>query len=424
MTLDLDLEVFQNFAIALLIGLFIGTERERHHRGEGARTIGGLRTFILFALTGAIGGWISLALESPWVLVAVIAGVTAIVIVGYRETTDLDPGSLGLTTEIAAVATVLLGALTMVGFRAIAIALGVVVAAVLAYKEPMHGLVDKLGREDVFAGIRLLIATFIVLPLLPNEPIDPWGALNPASIWKLVLLIASLSLIGYVGTRLLGPNRGIALTGITGGLVSSTAVTLTFARQSKDAVYRDSAGALATGVVLAWTIMFARVLIEVFVVNRALLGAVLWPMVAMMAAGAIGGWVMPRRMEAQDQTRPEEVELKNPFSLTSAAKFAGFFALVQLIVKLAETYAPASGMYAVAALAGTTDVDAITLSMAEYAREGDATVAVNSIVIAAMVNTAVKSGMVAVLGAPALRNRILVVTAVILGVGGIALLVA
>jgi uncharacterized membrane protein (DUF4010 family) len=419
MTLDLD--VFQNFAIALLIGLFIGTERERHHRGEGARTIGGLRTFILFALTGAMGGWLTLALDSPWILVAVVAGVTAIVIAGYRETTEADPASLGLTTEIAAIATVLLGALTMTGFRAIAIALGVVVAAVLAYKEPMHGVVDRLGRDDVFAGIRLLIATFVVLPLLPNEPVDPWGALNPASIWKLVLLIAGLSLIGYAGTRILGPKRGIALTGITGGLVSSTAVTLTFARQSKDAAYRDAPAALATGVVLAWSIMFVRVLIEVFVVNRALLGALVWPMTAMMAAGAIGGWVLHRRMTNQS-AQTKDVSLKNPFSLTSAAKFAGFFAAVQLIVKLAETYAPATGLYAVAALAGTTDVDAITLSMAGYAKEGDPEIAVNSIVIAAMVNTAVKAGMVAFLGAPALRNRILVVTTAILVAGGIALL--
>jgi uncharacterized membrane protein (DUF4010 family) len=419
--MTLDLEVFQNFAIAILIGVFIGIERERHQRIEHERTIGGLRTFILFALVGAVAGWLTLAFETPWILVSVILGVAAIVIAGYRATANISPESLGVTTEIAAVATTLLGALTMAGFRPVAIALGVVVAAVLAYKEPMHGLVDKLGRDDVFAGIRLLIATFIVLPLLPDRTIDPWGALNPSSIWKLVLLIAGLSLIGYVATRLLGASRGIALTGITGGLVSSTAITLTFARQSRDAAYRNLPAALATGVVLAWTIMFARVLIEVLVVNRSLLAPLVGPIAAMMAAGALGAWWLHRQTGGDDSTNVEEVELKNPFSLTSAAKFAGFFALVQLVVKLAETYGPATGMYAVAALAGTTDVDAITLSMANYAQNGDRDIAVNSIVIAALVNTVVKAGMVAVLGSSQLRKLVLTVTAVIVTAGVIAI---
>jgi uncharacterized membrane protein (DUF4010 family) len=419
--MELDLEVLQNFAIAILIGVFIGIERERHQRVEHERTIGGLRTFILFALVGAVAGWLTLAFDTPWILVSVVLGVAAIVIAGYRATANVSPESLGVTTEIAAVATTLLGALTMVGFRPVAIALGVVVAAVLAYKEPMHGLVDKLGRDDVFAGIRLLIATFIVLPLLPDRTVDPWGALNPSSIWKLVLLIAGLSLIGYVATRLLGAKRGIALTGITGGLVSSTAITLTFARQSKDAAYRKMPAALATGVVLAWTIMFARVLIEVLVVNRSLLPSVVWPIAAMMATGACGAWWLHRQTGDDGSTSAKEVELKNPFSLTSAAKFAGFFALVQLVVKLAETYWPATGMYAVAALAGTTDVDAITLSMAKYAQTGDRDIAVNSIVIAALVNTLVKAGMVAVLGSSQLRKRILSVTAAIVAAGVIVI---
>ena len=417
-----DLEVFQNFAIAILIGVFIGIERERHQRIEHERTIGGLRTFILFALVGAMGGWLTLSYDTAWILVAVVIGVAAIVIAGYRATANVSPESLGLTTEIAAVATTLLGALTMVGFRPIAIALGVVVAAVLAYKEPMHGLVDKLGRDDVFAGIRLLIATFIVLPLLPDRAVDPWGALNPSSIWKLVLLIAGLSLIGYVATRLLGAKRGIALTGITGGLVSSTAITLTFARQSKDAAYRNMPAALAMGVVLAWTIMFARVLVEVLVVNRALLPALLGPIAAMMATGAGGAWWLRHQMSGDGSKSIQELELKNPFSLTSAAKFAGFFALVQLVVKLAESYGPASSIYAVAALAGTTDVDAITLSMAKYAQNGDPDIAVHAIVIAALVNTAVKAGMVAVLGSPQLRKLILAVTAAIVAAGVIAIL--
>ena len=148
----------------------------------------------------------------------------------------------GLTTEVAALVVFLLGAMVMLGHAELAIGLGVVTAAVLAYKQPLHGFVDKLGWDDVYAGLRLLIATFIALPLLPNEPIDPWGALNPYSLWLLVILISSLSLVGYVLTRLLGPARGTALTGLTGGLVSSTAVTLSFAKEGRDNP-QDGAGA-------------------------------------------------------------------------------------------------------------------------------------------------------------------------------------
>ena len=154
-------------------------------------------------------------------------------------------------------------------------ALGVVTAAILAYKQPLHSFVDKLGWDDVYAGVRLLIATFIALPLLPNEPIDPWGALNPYKLWLLVILISSLSLVGYVLTRWLGPARGAALTGMTGGLVSSTAVTLSFAKEAREKPKKSAA--LACGILLAWVVMFVRVVILVGIVNRALLTHVLDP---------------------------------------------------------------------------------------------------------------------------------------------------
>src|SRR5262249_58002413 len=153
---------------------------------------------------------------------------------GYVLAARVNPDSLGLTTETAAIVVYLLGAMTTLGHRELAVALGIVTAAVLAYKQPLHGLVAQINWDDIFAGLRLLIATFIVLPLLPDRALDPWGALNPYSLWLLVLLIASLSLIGYVGSRWLGADRGIVLSGLTDGLVSSTAVTLSFARQSRD----------------------------------------------------------------------------------------------------------------------------------------------------------------------------------------------
>jgi uncharacterized membrane protein (DUF4010 family) len=415
-----DITVIWDFGTALLIGALLGIERERHKTDHDDVTIGGLRTFIIFTLIGALGGWLTLVLDSPWILVAALLGALAPVVAGYVLSARMRPDALGLTTELAAIAACLLGAMTTLGYRDLAVGLGVTVAAVLAYKQPLHLMVHRLDREDVFAGLRLLIATFIVLPLLPDHPVDPWGALNPRSLWVLVLLISSLSLIGYVATRLLGANRGIALTALTGGLVSSTAVTLAFARQSRDPAYATSAPALAGGILLAWAVMFARVIVMVLVVNRSLLAPVLAPFCAMAAVSLAMALYLVRRAPGPEQAG--SVPLKNPFSLTEAMKFAAYFAAVLLVVKLGQTYAPDTGMYVVSAIAGTTDVDAITLSMAQFARTGgDPLIAVGAITIASLSNTVVKTGMVTTLGASQLRRPIVVGAGTILAVAAAAL---
>jgi len=413
--LAVDARTVWNFTTALLIGALLGIERERHRREQDEVTIGGLRTFILFALIGALGGWLTLALDSAWILAATVICALAPVIAGYVISARTQPKALGLTTELAAIAACLLGAMTTLGYRELAVGLGVAVAAVLAYKQPLHGMVYQLDRDDVYAGLRLLIATFIVLPLLPDEPVDPWGALRPRSLWMLVLLIASLSLVGYVATRLLGPRRGIPLAGLTGGLVSSTAVTLAFSRQSRDPAYAAAVPALASGILLAWSTMFVRVIVEVLVVNRALLASVAIPFAAMATVAAGAAWILARRAQAAPSA--ESVPLRNPFSLTAATRFAAYFALVLLVVALVRTYAPDRGLYYVAALAGTTDVDAITLSMAQYARSGNPDLAANAIVIASLSNTFVKAALVSVLGGPRLRKPVLVVAAAVIATG-------
>ena len=413
----LDLATVRDFGTALLIGALVGTEREKRKSAEAEAGIGGLRTFVLMALLGAIAGWFANALHMPALLIAVLLIVGAAVLAGYVLAARVQPDSLGITTESAALTVCLLGAMTTLGYRDLAVALSIVTAAVLAYKQPLHGLVEKVDWDDIFAGLRLLIATFIVLPLLPSRAVDPWGALNPYSLWLLVLLISSLSLVGYVGSRWLGADRGIVLTGLTGGLVSSTAVTLSFARQSREDSRKATAHTLACGLLLAWCIMFGRVIAEVVVVNRALVARVLIPFVMMGAAAAIAAWISLRRgASAADSTaaNAEAVRLRNPFSLTEASKFAAFFTVVLLVVKFVQIRFPGKGLYMVAGLAGLTDVDAITLSMAEYARSGDARVAVNAIVLASLTNTTVKCGIVAVLGGTVLRRAVLIATGAIL----------
>jgi uncharacterized membrane protein (DUF4010 family) len=418
---ELDLLLVWNFATALLIGALIGIERERHKQRHDHPEIAGLRTFVLFALLGGLCGWLAVKLESPWILGAGLLAATAAVFAGYVLSARMSPEGLGQTTEIAAIATFLLGAVATLGQRELAVGLGVTVAAVLAYKDPLHGFVEKLGSDDVYAVLRLLIATFIILPLLPDEPLDPYGALNPQSLWLLVLLISGLSLVGYVLTRLLGAHRGIPLTGLTGGLVSSTAVTLTFARQSRDPQYASATRAVASGILLAWTVSFLRVIVEVLVVNRALLAPLLPAIGAMTAVSAGCGWYLLRG--TGDGQEAQAVPLRNPFSLASAMKFAALFAVVMLVVKIVEAYAPETGMYVVAALAGTTDVDAITLSMAQYARSGNPQVAAHAITIAVLSNTVIKAGMVVALGSGTLRRSILLAAGAILAAGIAAIMV-
>ena len=418
----LELTTLRDFAIALLIGALVGIDREQRKPDAGASGLPGVRTFMLLSLLGALAAWLSHEFATPWILVGVFLGGAGIMVAGYVLQARVNPEALGVTTELAGLAVCLLGAVTMLGQAPLAVALGIAISALLTFKRPIHGLVRKLGSDDIHAGLKLLIATFIVLPVLPDKAVDPWGAINPYRLWWLVILISSLSLVGYVATRLLGHARGLAITGLTGGLVSSTAVTLTFARRSREpAADADQSRALAIGILLAWTVMFGRVIVEVAVVNPALLGLILVPCGAMGLAtiGVAASYSFRTATGIGLATKPaSDVPLKNPFSLTSAMKFALFFAVVLLVVTGVRQLAPGKGLYLVAVLAGSTDVDAITLSMAGYANQsGEALVAVRAITLAALSNTVVKAGLVAVLGGAGLRSRTLLAAAIIVACG-------
>jgi uncharacterized membrane protein (DUF4010 family) len=414
--------VVRDFAIALLIGALVGIEREKHKAAEGNLGIGGIRTFALIALVGAVAAWLSRELATPWILVAAFALVAVTVLAGYLTMTRARPGDIGITTEAAAMTVCLLGGMCVLGNPGLAAALGIVTAALLAYKQPLHGMVGRIKPGELFAGLRLLIASFVVLPLLPRRPIDPWDALDPYSLWLLVVLISALSLAGYVATLWLGTGRGAVLAGLTGGFVSSTAVTLSFARRSREEGPAADGHALACGILLSWAVMFVRVMIEVLVVHPRLLGPIAVPFAAMGAVAGALAWRHYRRATSTALAGGEVIG-RSPFSLTEATKFALVFAVVLVVFKIAERHAPGGGQLVVAGLAGLTDVDAVTLSMAKFARDGgSAGTATAAIVIASMANTLVKAGLAAALGARVLRHDVLVGTLAILGAGAAALL--
>src|SRR5512143_1204575 len=306
MPTSLDPRLVWGLASALIIGALVGIERERSKALSGNVGIGGVRTFILFALTGAVASWLSQELGSPWIFVAALAAVGALTVAGYVVQARIKPNAVGLTTETAAIGVCLLGGACTAGYNEMALAVGIAVSAVLAYKESMHGLVAKLGHDDISAGVKLLAATFIVLPLLPETAVDPWGVLKPRPIWTLVILIAGLSLVGYVATRALGPQRGTALTGLSGGLVSSTAVTLAFARQSREEGGKSD-DALAVGLLLAWTVMGVRVVVIAAILFTPLVRPLLVPFGAMTIATLAAAAFCLRRGRSEEASAGEVV---------------------------------------------------------------------------------------------------------------------
>lgn len=414
---EFDVNLVQNFLLALAIGALVGIEREKHKSSEEPLAFAGLRTFILLAQLGAISAWLSLALENVLIFVAMVMAVSVVIIASYILKNRQQTASLGLTSEVSAITVCLLGGAVMFGFAELAVVLAVLTSAILTFKQPLHGLVSQIDSSDLYAGLKLLLATFIVLPLLPNEPIDPWQALNPFKLWLLVILISALSLLGYVSVRLLGQARGIALAGLSGGLVSSTAVSLSFAKQSKTDPDPLASDMLAAGILLAWLVMFIRVLVMVTLVYLPLL-APLWLPLSLMGLVTAGFaaffyWQGSSRSQLQQRIVP----LTNPFSLWAASKFGLLFAAILLAVKLTEQYASEQGLYLLAAIAGATDVDAITLSMTEFARQNDVVMAAGAIGVAVLSNSLVKCGMVMVSGSQALGKKLALATSLIIAVG-------
>lgn len=404
-TLDLDLALFYRFAVALGIGFLVGMERERRRR-KGDELFAGVRTFAILALVGCTSAMISSITASPLPLLAVLLGVSALLVSAYNAQSRRNEHETGLTTEAAAMLTVLIGALCYYQFITLAAALGVGTLMLLSLKAPLHRFAARVSTEDVYAAIKFAVVSVIVLPILPDRSYGPppFDVLNPYNIWWMVVLISGISFAGYVLMKLVDASRGIGLTGLLGGLVSSTAVTLTFSQRSKEQA--PLSGAFAIAILAAWTVMFVRVLVEVFAVNRGLLAHLWLPMAAGGLVGLVYGALLYRRQERRNGS---DMEISNPFELGPAIKFGGIYALILVVARAAEMYFGNTGVYVSSVLSGTADLHAITLSMAQLSRgDGlDPTVAARAIALATLSNTLVKAGMVAMLGTPPLRRVLL-----------------
>jgi uncharacterized membrane protein (DUF4010 family) len=395
--IDLSLAVlFQKGAISLLVGALVGIERERSNE-EHQKLFAGIRTFPLIALLGFLSGLLGSAI-APWVLGVFAGGFIAMVVVSYYI--EARTGFHGATSEVAAITVFVLGILIHHEFYIVAIATSVVLTLFLSLKGPLQELVAHVQADDIYATLKFAIITAIILPILPNTTFGPLEVLNPRQVWYMVVLIAGISFSGYVLVKVFGSKKGLALTGMMGGLVSSTAVTLSFSQKSREAP--ELGKTFASAIVLACSIMFPRILVEIAVVNQSLLRFI-WPFIAILTVSGVSASMLLLFGKKKDSNT--EVDLTNPFELNSAIKFGLIFAVIIFVSKAAQIYLGDGGVYLAAALAGLTDVDAITLSMANLSKTtlSESTAAI-AILIAVVMNTVVKASIAFSLGAAALRR--------------------
>lgn len=410
-------QFIQHLAVALAIGLMIGIERgwKQREEAEGERAAG-LRTLALAGLLGGVWGALARSFGAWGVLalgLAFAVFTAAIVLFRWREIEHAK--SYGATTAVAAMLAFSLGAFAMVDMVAAAAA-GVATAMLLALKTALHGWLKRLTWEELRAGLVLLAMTVILLPILPDREIGPLGALNPHEIWLMTITIAALSFAGYVAIRVAGPERGVVLSGLAGGLVSSTAVTLTMAKLGRDHPERQRLCASAS--LLASTVMALRVLAVASVFNTTLVRWLLPPLGAAVLAQVVFAGTLLRWRPTGNETIAGPLEVKNPFDLTVVLGFGAILAAIMVLAKALTIRTGTTAVMAFAAVSGLADVDAITLSMARLGRTDlSAQTAALAILLALGVNSASKAVLATMAGGRAIGALVTTGTALAIAAG-------
>jgi uncharacterized membrane protein (DUF4010 family) len=346
------IDTLQQFVTSLAIGLLIGLERERNPSAKA-----GLRTFALVALFGTLAAMLSGKIGSPWLLIAGLCIVGIMIIAAYFNSTAEEPDP-GTTTIAALLLCYSLGALVWYDQARLAIMLAITTTVLLYFKPELRGMTQRLTRRDLVSVLQFLVLTFIVLPILPDQNYGPYGAFNPYQAWMMVVLISGLSLAGYVALHWSGHRYGAPLLGFLGGLVSSTATTLVYARHGK--INEDMVHLSAAVILIASQVVLVRLLVISAIISPALLGSLLIPMGTGLIFGITATLIGWRKLRSTaDLPKPTSV---NPTEIPAALGFALIYVVVLLASAWLSDIAGNTGLYTVAAISGLTDVDAITLS--------------------------------------------------------------
>ena len=392
-------DVLLRLAGAALGGLAVGIEREWSARRDGdSSRFGGVRTFLLLGLAGGLAS--TLAEVDPRLGVALLALAGAVLVVAYLVSAW--KVTIDATTEVAGVVVLAAGALAGAGRLAVASAIFAGTALVLVEKSRLHAAVARLQSAELEAAARFAVLALVVLPLLPAEPVGPFGGAAPRQLWALVLLFAGLSFAGYLALRLAGPERGYGLAGLLGGMVSSTAATLNFARESRER--EPAAVAIAVGALAASTVLPVRVLALSAVIRLEVARALLPAVLPMLVVGAV---VLVAAMRRRGSVATGDLPLPaNPLRLRSAIQMTVLFVLVLWALGLIQGRLGASGLLGSAALLGLTDLDALTYSVGQLVGAGTtaAETAARALLVGMLANTGLKLAVAVALGAPRFRR--------------------
>lgn len=391
-----DWDLLQGLGMAVGLGLLVGMERER-----SASAIAGVRSFALITLLGALAVLLSRE-AGHWVVPAALLGIVAATVMGnvMRARTASSPG---ITTEVAVIVMFIVGALCISGPRDVALVVAGTVYMLLHFKAPMHRFIASLGKTDLTAIAQFVLVSMVIFPLLPDQTFGPYDVLNPRQIWWLVMLVVSLSLLAYVAYKIAGARIGVLLAGVLGGMISSTATTLTQSRQARTSGHPEAACAI---IVIASSILYFRVLVLIAVTGPSLLRAGGIPIALIGAVGAVASFIAWRRIKSK---RAISAPHENPAQLKMALYFGAVFAAVMLVAAASRDSLNRAGTYLTAVFGGLTDVDAVTLSLTELTKSGgvDADSAWRCIVLATLANTLAKLGIVSVLGRGPLLKQVL-----------------
>ncbi|MFD2263077.1 MgtC/SapB family protein [Lacibacterium aquatile] len=415
-----DGQLALRLAVALAIGLLIGLERGWKHRDgeEGSRTAG-LRTFAITGLLGGVAGALE-QIMGPMILAAVFLAYTAALLLYTRMKIAADDNeNYGATSTIAALLTLALGAMAVVGEMQVAIGAGVAVAVLLALKQPLHSWLKRMNWEEFRAVLMLLAMGFLLLPLLPDRTIDPWDTINPRTVWIMAIAICGVSFLGYVAVKAAGAEAGLTLAAVTGGLASSTATTVTLARMARQTSGSEASAPmlLAGAILLAGAVMMGRVIVVASVLNAEMLLPLAGPLGAGAAASLIlaGGMMLYHRHSAGSAPN---LEIKNPFEFKMALKLCAIITVLLAAAKIAQRYLGESGLLGLALISGLADVDALTLSLARMAgNEVTPTMAAGGIGLAVASNSISKAVLTTAIGGKAVGLWVAAGTVVIIAAG-------
>lgn len=388
-------------AVAIGIGAVIGLERQFSAMKENSTGFSGVRTFIILVLLGFVGG-LFYYLFAPWVYGILLLGVIILNTASYWYTAI--QGDRGITTEATSLFSFMLGTMVFHGLIEISLVITVILVVVLSSKFRIKAIVGKISPEELYDFILFVTLALLVLPFLPDEAYGypPYDIINPKEIGWVVILTSGLGFLGHMLTKFLGAKHGILFSGVVGGLVSSTAVTWIFSKKSQEAPALSAQ--CATAILAASSIMFVRVLIWTFIFNQAMFQQLFLPL-SLVFISAVGvTFYLFQRKKNQDLTQTE-IPVKKPLDLKSALVFGIIYVLISLLVTYANENLGQSGTLISSAIAGISDIDAITISASKLAGiKLDLNTAAMAVLIASVSNTLVKMGIGIYAGSPKLRR--------------------